>query len=171
MSNIQPTATSQTEVYHLNDADGWELKRVYKNRGPFTSISPIRTKFTINWEPDVLDLLGDLSKCARDLFLEIKRNMDYSTYIAVLSNDELTQSQKNKRSQAIQELESTGYGLAKRVPQSGITSIAGYDSRFKPSTFILSPEYVYPSPKFEDEIKNIWRQCKAMRNSQLPITP
>lgn len=171
MSNIQPTSPPQTEVFHLNDAYGWELKRVNKNRGPFTSISPIRTKYTIGWEPDVLDLLGDLSKCARDLFLEIKRNMDFRTYIAVLPNDELTQSQKNKRSQAIQELESTGYGLAQRVPQSGLTNIAGHDFRFKPSTFILSPEYIYPSPKFEDEIQNVWSQCKVMRNIQPSITP
>lgn len=171
MNNTQPVSKPQTEVFQLNDADGWELKRVHKNRGPFTSISPIRTSYTMDWDPDILDLLGDLSKCARDLFLEIKRNMNFSTYMAVLSNDELTQSQKNKRSLAIQELESTGYGLARRVPQSGLTNLAGHDFRFKPSTFILTPEYIYPNPKFEDEIKNVWRQCQIIKNMKTPVTP
>lgn len=171
MNITQPVSSPQTEVFHLNDADGWQLKRINKNRGPFTSISPIRTSYTIEWEPDILDLLGDLSKCARDLFLEIKRNMDFSTYMAVLPNDQLTQSQKNKRSQAIQELESTGHGLAQRVPQSGLTNLAGHDFRFKPSTFILTPEYIYPSPKFEDEIKHVWYQCDYIRSMKSSVTP
>lgn len=171
MNTTQPVSKPQTEVFHLNDADGWELKRVHKYRGPFTSISPIRTSYTLDWDPDILDLLGDISKGARDLFLEIKRHMNFATYIAVLPNQELTQSQINKRSQAIQELESTGYGLARRVPQSGLTNIAGHDFRFKPSTFILSPEYIYPSPKFEDEIKNVWNQCRSIRNGKTSVTP
>jgi hypothetical protein len=50
----------------------------------------------MKWELDILDLLGDLSKCARDLFLEIKRNMDFTTYIAILPSSELTQSKKKQ---------------------------------------------------------------------------
>jgi hypothetical protein len=171
MNTTQPASSPQAKVYHLHDADGWELKRVNKHRGPFTSISPIRTRYTMKWELDILDLLGDLSKCARDLFLEIKRNMDFTTYIAILPSSELTQSKKSKRSQAIQKLESTGSGLAQRVPQSGLTNIAGHNFIFEPSTFILSPEYIFPSPKFEDEIMNIWDQCKKMRKIQSSTTP
>jgi hypothetical protein len=124
---------------------------------------PICNGKTPNREPDLLDLLGNLSKGARDLFLKIKKNMDFVTYIAILPNKDLTQSQMSKRSQAIQELERIGSGLAQRVPQSGLTNVAGIDLRYKPSTFILSPEYIFSNPAHSEEIVNVWNQCKENR--------
>jgi len=171
MNNMPTMPNPQTEVYHLNDADGWELKPIIKDKRPFTGMPPIRTGLTPNRKPDLLDLLGDLSKGARDLFLHIKTNMNFTTYLAVLPNHELTQSQINKRSQAIQELECMGDGLALRVPTSGMKNCGGLELRFKPSTFILSPEYLYPNHKYRDEIENIWRQCLANRHLKAASSP
>ena len=159
----------QKHVINVYSDETYEFKPRPKDKRPHTRMPPICSGKTPNREPDLLDLLGNLSKGARDLFLNVKRKMDFVTYTATLSNKNLTQSQKNKRSQAIQELESTGYGLAQRVPQSGLTNVAGIELRFKPSTFILSPEYIFPNPKHSEEIVNNWNQCKENRKLKSAI--
>lgn len=149
----------QTTVLNVNEADGWEVKRVNKDRRRFTSIAPIKTMNNGITEPDLLDLLGELSKGARDLYLDIKRGMNFKTHTARLSNKGLTQSQINRRSKAIKELEASGRGLACRVPTRGIENLNQIELRHKPSTFMLSPEYIYPGKRFAGEIHHIWRQC------------
>ena len=171
MANQSQARPKQPQTYHLEDADEWVIKRRYKNRTPFTSISLIRTDRTRDYPLDILDHLGELSKPARDLFLDIKVQMDFTTYIAVLPSTNLTQSQKTKRSQAIRELENTGTALACRVPRSGLINASGIEQKFKPSTFMLSPEYIYPSPKHKEEILNIWDQCKTTKLGRTRASP
>ncbi|ROQ37939.1 hypothetical protein EDB94_4135 [Marinobacter sp. 3-2] len=136
-----------------------EFRPYYPRRkGRYTSISLIRVRNSRDPEPDLLDLLGSLSKGARDLFLEIKRNMDYRTYTATLPNKNLPRSEINRRSRAIDELRRAGNGLACRVPTKGVTSVAGVDQGFRPGTFMLSPYYIYPNHLYEKEIQNVWNQ-------------
>ena len=125
----------------------------------YTSTPRIRTTRTLRYLPDIFELLCKTSKPARDLFIEIKQGTNYETHLAVLPYKHLTPSQKNKRSKAIIELENAGKGLARRVPKRGIIDGAEVRRTFRPSTFMLSPEYIYPAPSFADEIYLIWRQC------------
>lgn len=90
----------QFNTLNVNEADGWEIRRVYKTQRRYTSIATIRMANNQVTEPDLLDLLGELSKGARDLFLDIKRAMKYQTHTAELPNKGLNQSQINKRSKA-----------------------------------------------------------------------
>lgn len=157
MSKDKPD--QKTQIVELRGApSGLTLTPQYKNRARFTSISLIRTFNSRNPEPDLLDLLGELSKAARDLFLDIKRNMDYRTHTASLPNHGLSRSQINNRSHAIKELERAGKGLACRVPTKGITNQAGVEQRYRPSIFMLSPKYIYPGRNYSEEIVNIWEQ-------------
>lgn len=136
-----------------------ELRPYYPRRqGRYTSISLIRVRNSRDPEPDLLDLLGSLSKGARDLFLEIKLNMDYRTYTATLPNKNLPRSEINRRSRAIDELRRAGNGLACRVPTKGVTSVAGVEQGFRPGTFMLSPYYIYPNHLYEEDIQNVWNQ-------------
>jgi hypothetical protein len=138
---------------------GMEFRPYYPRRqGRYTSISLLRVKNSRDPEPDLLDLMGSLSKGARDLFLEIKLNMDYRTYTATLPNKNLPRSEINRRSRAIDELRRAGKGLACRVPTKGVSSIAGVEQGFRPGTFMLSPYYIYPNHLYEEEIQNVWNQ-------------
>lgn len=168
------SAKTDSHFLELDGAASYEIKRVYSDGKRFTSISPIRTAGSRDATPDLLDLLGELSKGARDLFLEIKRNMDYRTHIAVLPNKHLSRSQINKRSGAIRELEEAGTGMAYRVPTSGIENTNDIEQRFRPSTFMLSPNYIYPGKKYKYEIMHIWHQCiskSKVRANKHPETP
>ncbi|WP_349343557.1 hypothetical protein [Marinobacter sp. MMG032] len=139
-----------------------EFRPYYPRRqGRYTSISLIRIRNSRDPDPDLLDLLGGLSKGARDLFLEIKLNMDYRTYTATLPNKNLPRSEINRRSRAIDELRRAGNGLACRVPTKGVTSVAGVEQGFRPGTFMLSPYYIYPNHLYEKEIQNVWNQSIA----------
>jgi hypothetical protein len=160
-SLLAPFQPQQT--IHVYGDENYEFRRQPKDSRPHTRMPPIRNGKTPNRKPDLLDLLGDLSKGARDLFLEIKRNMNFVTYLATLPNQGLSQSKLNNRTKAIQELERTGNGLAFRVPTSGLKNVAGLELRLKPSTFILSPEYLFPNPDHEEEMTYIWNQCKLRR--------
>lgn len=160
-----PKSSRNSRTIEIHGApDGLEVRPYYKNRqGRFTSMPLIRTQSTRSQEPDLLDLMGELSKTARDLFLEIKRGMHYRNHLALLPNEGLTKSQVNKRSLAIKELESTGKGLACRVPTRGIVNLDGTEQLFRPSTFMISPEYIFPGRKFEEEINHRWKQCRLLR--------
>lgn len=125
----------------------------------YTSTPRIRSSRTIRYPADIFELLCSTPKGARDLFIEIKQRMDYETHIAILPYKHLTPSQKNKRYEAIRALEKAGKGLARRVPSSGIINSIGLPIQFRPSTFMLSPEYIYPAPSFTNAIHVIWRQC------------
>lgn len=157
-----PKPKRNTQTIQLTGApEALEIKQVFPSRKRFTSISPITTELSYRREPDLLDLMGELSKGARDLFLDIKRNMNFRTHLAVLPTKELTRSQINKRSVFIKELEKAGKGLACRVPTRGITNLDGVEQRYRRSTFMLSPEYIFPGRHFEEQINWIWEQCFA----------
>jgi hypothetical protein len=158
MSKAQPTPNTRT-IQLRGTPDGLEIRQTYNRRGRFTTIPLIQTGNSRSKEPDLLDLLGEMSKAARDLFLTIKCNMDYRTHTAVLPNKGRTPSQINKRSSAIKELEHAGKGLACRVPTKGIKNISEVEQRYRPSTFMLSPGYIYPGRNFEKEIQHTWFQC------------
>lgn len=171
MSTNPLTPPHPPQTIHVYGGENYEFRPRPKDIRPHTRMPPIRNGMTPNRAPDLLDLLGDLSKGARDLFLEIKRNMSFITYTATLPNKGLTQSQKNKRTQAIQELERTSSSLARRVPQSGLTNIGGTELRHKPSTFMLSPRYLFPNPAHQDEIMQVWNQCETHRQRQRKAKP
>ena len=167
LNAVKPQAHT-VEVY---GPDAYEFRPIREKTPPHTRMPPMRNGKTPNRGPDLLDLLGGLSKKARDLFLEIKSNMDFVTYTATLPNDKLTQSQKNKRTAAIKELESTGSGLAARVPQSGVINLGAHELRCKPSTFMLSPEYLWPNQQYEERIMHIWNQCITYRRGTNKTKP
>lgn len=146
---------------------GMEFRPYYPRRqGRYTSISLLRVKNSRDTEPDLLDLLGTLTKGARDLFLQIKCNLDYRTYMATLPNKNLPRSEVNKRSRAIDELRRAGTGLACRVPTRGLTNLSNVEQRVRPGTFMLSPTYIYPNHLYQEEIENYWYQSLAHYSKQ-----
>jgi len=79
------------------------------------------------------------------------------------------------RSKAIKELESAGQGLACRVPTKGVRNLDDVELRYRPSTFMLSPDYIYPGTKFEKEIRHVWSQAinqsRHRKQGAIPTQP
>lgn len=159
MTESHPASHSLDEYFDLSGIDQNDTKNSRPKDTGWTSITRIRTARTTTVEPDIFDLLGPASTPARNLFLEIKLRMDYRTHCARLSRLTEDRSQKNQDSKAITELANTGKGLARRVPRSGIVDRQGNELRARPSTFMLTPEYIYPCHFWVDDIRFIWEQC------------
>lgn len=115
------------------------------------------TKHTAD-EPDLLDMLGAMTKGQRDMFLLIKVNMDYRTNRAVLGNADLTPSQVNQRSAAYNGLHKLG--LIKRVRQGDLTNLAGEKISVSKGTYMVNPTYIRPRDKYAEELFYQWHQLK-----------
>jgi hypothetical protein len=159
MNQQDSTPASLTQYFDLDHPNACATNTPNRHDTGWSSITRVRTARTTSAPPDIFDLLGSISTPARTLFLEIKTHMDYKTYRACLDHKTLTRSQKNHRSKAITELANTGEGLARRVPTNGIVSREGLAMRFRPSTFMLTPDYIFPCKYFADDIHFIWEQC------------
>lgn len=169
----QKLTLSGPHIIKIDDASDWHIRsnKWSRDKRRFTRIPLITTKNSRHQTPDLLDLMGQLSKGARDLFLAIKCGMDYRNHLAWLPNSDLKPSQRNLRSRAIKELETIAAGLACRVPTSGITNLNGIEQRFRPSTYMISPHFLFPAPKYEEEIHEIWKQCIQARSGKRSVLP
>lgn len=159
MTDPHPASHQIAAPFDLSDTNTADTKSSKPKDTGWTSITRIRTARTITVPPDIFDLLGSISTPARNLFLEIKLGMNFKTHCARLARLTQTRSQKNQDSKAITELANTGKGLARRVPRSGIVDRQGNELRARPSTFMLTPEYIYPCHFWVDDIRFIWEQC------------
>lgn len=143
----------------LGSANSVTIKREFKWSPRFSRIRLINTKVSRTTNKDIFEILVSLSKPAQHLFILIKQEMNYKTYIANIGLDGLTRSQKNIRLKAITELEKAG--LARRLPRKIAMPIESDDEvtsviKFRAGSYILSPDAIYPAEEYEAAIRNFW---------------
>lgn len=150
--------TRSTISLDADEVAGVDLVKRYRKKRLFTSMRLINSLTNQQDSPDLLDLLGSMSKGARDLFLLIKNQMDYRTHIAFLESSELSRGQQNKRSAAYREL--AELGLVRKLPATGLKNSTGIEMHFPIGNYMVSPEYIYPNDRFLDEIEYLWDQVR-----------
>jgi len=120
-------------------------------------VGQLNTLNNQNDSPDILDVMGLLSKGARDLFLKIKNQMNYRTNVATLRSENLTKGQLNKRSAYYKEL--ITFDLVCRLPATGIIDIDDETQlMYSKHTYIVSPFFILPPHEYVPRIKHIWSQ-------------
>lgn len=140
----------------LGTAKRITLQRDYGSNRSFSRINVINTKNKRSYSADIFEKLVRLSKPAQDLFILIKREMSFKTYIANIGLDGLTRSQKNIRSKAITELESAG--LALRLPRKitvGDDDVTS-EIKFRAGSYMLSPDAIFPANQHEAIVRKYW---------------
>lgn len=125
---------------------GIEITQKYFNNAPFSMTKRFALKGSKDTDFDLLDLFGRLSKKEIDLFLQIKRNMDYRTNLSVVDFGELSASQRNHISNYLRSLITVG--LVRR-----------YQSQ-KSNTFIVNPLYIIPPDSVLQSVQSNWHNAK-----------
>ena len=95
--------TQTTTHVQITSDIPWKVTPEYSYTIPFSKIGRITLKESKNSNHmDLLDILGEVPKGSRDLFLEIKRAMSYKTNRATLPMH-LSSSKINARSKYFKE--------------------------------------------------------------------
>jgi hypothetical protein len=149
------TNTTAITVNIQTSTKGVRITPEYSNRGRFSMTKQFNLKEVKDKrDPDLLDLLGSMSKGERDLFLLIKDHTSYKTNRATIDTKNLTVSQTNKRSKHLSGL--IKLDLVKKVNQGKLTNSNDEIIHVKVGTYMINPEYIKPSDKFADEIYHQW---------------
>lgn len=148
----------------LGTAKSVTIKREFRSSKQFSRIALINTKVSRTTKEDIFEILVSLSKPAQHLFILIKQEMNYKTYIALIGLDDLTRSQKNIRLKAITELEKAG--LARRLPRKIAMPVESDDDvtsviKFRAGSYILSPDAIFPAEDYEATIRRLWNSSYA----------
>ncbi len=109
---------------------------------PYSKIGRLNIMSSQN-QPDLLDLLGSISKTARDFFLVIKSNMNWKTNEATVHGPK-TRSESTMRARAVKELK-----------------VAKLARRINGNSFMISPYYLVPNgTEREEDAISKWRILK-----------
>ena len=119
-----------------------------ESMGNFSMIGRLRMSYTKSKEKDLLELLCDLSKGARDLFIELKQRNNYYTNLACYPNNFKTQSEKNSFSRSLSELKKKG--LIKKAKTIDLREPIG------PHTYMHNPKYL-KCPGNQEAVEAMWR--------------
>ena len=123
------SSVSQPDGFHkIYVPDNSEVKINHKfNDVPYSKVSRLNTKYSKE-SMDLFDIVCDISKPARDLFINIKLNMNWMTNESLISKTE-TRSESNVRSKAVKELRERGV----------VRKVRG-------NLFMISPFHLVPDP-------------------------
>lgn len=149
-------AETKVEVITTDSRYTYAITPEYKHSRRHTQIGVLNMLLNPSDKPDLLDIMGAVSKGARDFFILIKNNLSYKTNTAYLPPAELSKGQLNKRSQYYNEL--LRYGLVKRIPANQVKNEEGVGLQYPVGTYMVSPEYILPPQRYLLRIKNIWDQ-------------
>jgi predicted transcriptional regulator len=135
----------------------YQLVRKHSSK-PFSMTRRFQMKHSKDNVPDLLDVMGLLSKGALDLFLTIKCDLNYKTNMTVLDISKETPSERTRRNKLLREL--SKHHLIKRVPLS--VDNPSYNSKwyFPKNTYIVNPDYIRPSDKYIEMIETCFRASK-----------
>jgi len=142
--------TNTSKVTLQLDHEHVELRRRYKQTSAFSMTKPFNLKDTRSDE-DVLDIMGELTKSGRDIFLEIKRSVSYKNNIASIEGTR-TNTDSSRRSRAIKEL--CNFNLIKRVPVNSL------HYKLPKNSYMINPEYIRPSDQYAEFIYDLWNKLK-----------
>lgn len=135
----------------------YEIKRKQTQAKRFSMTRRFKMKYSKDNIPDLLDLLGLLSKGAMDLFLVIKCGADYKSNITVLDTSKESASDRTRRNKLLRELRS--HDLVRRVPRTverdGVGNIT-----YPKNTVIVNPDYIRPPLDLMDEVIHTYSQSK-----------
>jgi hypothetical protein len=147
---------------------GLKILPNYSSSGKFTRMKQINSLNHQTDTPDLLDLLGSMSKGARDLFLIIKNSYNWRTGTSLVDTEGLTRGQKVNRVKHLNEL--YGLTLLAKVPAGETHYPSGSSHTFKANTFIINPDYILPAEAVANEVYFLWK--RSTKQEQLPsLTP
>ena len=136
--------------YAFREFDRTYNAPVYSNRGAFSMTKQFTHKQSKPHEQDLLDLLGSMSKGARDLFLHLKSVRDYRTNIAVMG----LPWNKSTLSRAYTEL--FKLDLVKKTKVTAPVEFNNVTINFPKNSYIINPTYIMLSERYADQAQAIW---------------
>jgi hypothetical protein len=163
---VMARAKTETTISITGEQGSFKGLRILPNftqSGKFTRMKQINSLNHRSGEPDLLDLMGSMSKGARDLFLQMKNAYNWRTGISQVDTEGLSRGQKVNRVKHLNEL--YGLGIASKVPAGETNYPSGASHTFKANTFIINPAYLLPAEGVANEVLFLWKRSIQKTNS------
>lgn len=143
-----------TQVTVVSSAQKYSITPVYSDLGKFSMTKQFTHRNSDISDMDLLDLLGTMSKGARDVFLLLKRNRDYSNNVSTIDSE----ISKSQLSRAYSELR--GLNLVKRLPTTVPLDGSDISLKFKRGSYLINPEYIRLNQENSTTYTHVWNSIK-----------
>lgn len=138
---------SKDTVININQVGaGIEIKQLYTQRPPFSMTMRFNMLQSQSREPDILDLMAQMSRKEAELFIKIKNNLNYRTNVAVVDFEELCLSRRTELSRHLNTL--VKMDLVKRVK---------VNTR---RIYMINPKYIIPPDSEVIAVTAAWNEIK-----------